>query len=183
MLFIFPTGIRDQKAAMNDDKIHDRKLILDTSAILSRRVSLMNGNIVTTPSVLDEIRLGKIARYTGFSSDMMDILAPGKESLYAAKEAARATGDLHELSSTDLDVIALCLELNGILVTDDYAMQNVASRLGIEFMGADLKPIERDIKWQYRCTGCGKTFQQHVEICPVCGHQTKRAVRSYKKRQ
>ncbi|MCL4307383.1 MAG: hypothetical protein M1302_03800 [Candidatus Thermoplasmatota archaeon] len=166
-----------------NDAIRGKKLILDTSAILSRRVSLMQGNVVTTPSVLDEIRLGKIARYTGFSSDMMDILAPGRESLSAAREAAEATGDLHELSSTDLDVIALCLDLHGILVTDDYAMQNVASRLGLEFMGADLKPIDRDIRWQYRCTGCGKTFQQHVEICPVCGHQTKRAVRSYKKRQ
>ncbi len=175
-------GIGDGKTAMND-AIRGKKLILDTSAILSRRVSLMQGNVVTTPSVLDEIRLGKIARYTGFSSDMMDILAPGRESLSAAREAAEATGDLHELSSTDLDVIALCLDLHGILVTDDYAMQNVASRLGLEFMGADLKPIDRDIRWQYRCTGCGKTFQQHVEICPVCGHQTKRAVRSYKKRQ
>jgi len=180
--FICPMGIGDGKTAMND-AIRQKKLILDTSAILSRRVSLMQGNVVTTPSVLDEIRLGKIARYTGFSSDMMDILAPGRESLSAAREAAEATGDLHELSSTDLDVIALCLDLHGILVTDDYAMQNVASRLGLEFMGADLKPIDRDIRWQYRCTGCGKTFQQHVEICPVCGHQTKRAVRSYKKRQ
>ena len=182
MPFICPMGIEDEKTVMNDT-IRQKKLILDTSAILSRRVSLMQGNVATTTSVLDEIRLGKIARYTGFSSDMMDILAPGKESLAAAREAAEATGDLHELSRTDLDVIALCLDLNGILVTDDYAMQNVASRLGLEFMGADLKPIDRDIKWQYRCTGCGKIFQQHVEICPVCGHQTKRAVRSYKKRQ
>ena len=182
MPFICPMGIEDEKTVMNDT-IRQKKLILDTSAILSRRVSLMQGNVATTTSVLDEIRLGKIARYTGFSSDMMDILAPGKESLAAAREAAEATGDLHELSRTDLDVIALCLDLNGILVTDDYAMQNVASRLGLEFMGADLKPIDRDIKWQYRCTGCGKIFQQHVEICQVCGHQTKRAVRSYKKRQ
>ena len=182
MPFICPMGIGDEKTVMNDT-IRQKKLILDTSAILSRRMSLMQGNVATTPSVLDEIRLGKIARYTGFSSDTMDILAPGKESLAAAREAAEATGDLHELSSTDLDVIALCLDLGGILVTDDYAMQNVASRLGLEFMGADLKSIDRDIRWQYRCTGCGKTFQQHVEICPVCGHQTKRAVRSYKKRQ
>ena len=182
MPFICPMGIEDEKTVMNDT-IRQKKLILDTSAILSRRVSLMQGNVATTTSVLDEIRLGKIARYTSFSSDMMDIVTPGKESLCAARKAAEETGDLHELSSTDLDVIALCLDLNGILVTDDYAMQNVASRLGLEFMGADLKPIDRDIKWQYRCTGCGKIFQQHVEICPVCGHQTKRAVRSYKKRQ
>lgn len=174
--------MEDQENTMNDT-IHEKKLILDTSAILSIRVSLMQGNLATTPSVLDEIRLGKIARYTDLGSEMMDILMPRKDSLTAAREAAQATGDLHELSSTDLDVIALCLDLGGILVTDDYAMQNVASRLGLDFMGADLKPIDRDIRWQYRCTGCGKTFRQHVEVCPVCGHQTKRAVRSYKKRE
>ncbi|MEM0157204.1 MAG: PIN domain-containing protein [Thermoplasmataceae archaeon] len=166
-----------------NETIREKKLILDTSAILSRRVSLMGGNVATTPSVLDEIKLGKIARYTGFSSDIMEILIPGKDSLVAARDAAEATGDLRELSSTDLDVIALSLDLDGILVTDDYAMQNVASRLGLEFIGADLRTIDRDIRWQYRCTGCGKIFQQHVDICPVCGHQTKRAVRSYKKRQ
>ncbi len=166
-----------------NETMREKKLILDTSAILSRRVSLMVSNVATTPSVLDEIKLGKIARYTGFSKEIMEIHVPGEKSLDAVRDAARATGDLQELSITDIDVIALALDLSGILVTDDYAMQNVASRLGLEFMGADLKPIDRDIRWQYRCTGCGRIFQQHVDTCPVCGHGTKRAVRSYKKRQ
>ena len=53
------------------------------------------------------------------------------------------------------------------LVTDDFAVQNVAHRLEIA-----VQPIrQRKAKartWKYRCTGCGRYFD-HPGICDYCG--------------
>jgi UPF0271 protein len=99
------------------------------------------------------------------------------------KEAASRTGDLEKLSATDIEVIAVALEVKGTIVTDDFAIENVASVLGLKFYGADLKPISREIKWHFRCTGCGKKFSTHTKECPVCGHTVRRIAKSYNPRR
>ena len=103
-------------------------------------------------------------------------------SISRVKDAARETGDLEKLSRTDIDVVAVALELGGTIVTDDFAIENVASRLGLKFLGADLKPISREVKWQFRCTGCGKRFSAHTKECPICGHEVRRIAKSYNRR-
>ena len=159
----------------------DKIFVLDTSAILARRINLSSGDIITVPSVLNEIRLGRIARAMDFTGENLRIVSPRQESTKKVLDAARETGDIDELSRTDIDVLAAALETGGIMVTDDYAMQNVASRLGMEFIGADLKSIGKEINWVYRCTGCGRKYSRRQDSCPVCGHALKRTVRTYRK--
>lgn len=157
-------------------------LVLDTSAILSRKFNLTEENLVIPESVMDEIRLGRIARNLAWQEEGLKIFRPGAKSILLAREAATITGDLEKLSQTDIDVIAVALELDGTIVTDDFAIENVASKLGLKFLGADLRPISREIKWQFRCTGCGKRFSAHVKECPVCGHEVRRIAKSYNQR-
>ena len=47
---------------------------------------------------------------------------------YTAKE----TGDLKSLSNEDISSISLSLEFNTALISDDFAISNVAKQLGIE---------------------------------------------------
>lgn len=157
-------------------------LVLDTSAILSRKFNLTQENLVIPESVMEEIRLGKIARNLSWQEEDLRIFRPGESSVSKVREAASLTGDLEKLSATDIDVIAVALEVGGTVVTDDFAIENVSSRLGLKFLGADLKPISREIKWQFRCTGCGKRFSSHLKECPVCGHEVRRIVKRYSKR-
>jgi len=44
----------------------------------------------------------------------------------------------------------------------------------INYTGAGIDSIKKEIKWKYRCTGCHKIFKDYIEICPICGHKTKR---------
>jgi len=90
-------------------------------------------------------------------------------SLSKVKEAARGTGDSSRLSRTDLDVLALALELKAAVATDDYSIQNLASVLGIEFLPMSMKGITKVVRWNYLCTGCGKVFKEPQPDCPVCG--------------
>lgn len=154
--------------------------MLDTSAILARKLNIFSPEYVTTPSVMQEIRLGKISRLTGYSSGILSVQDPTPESREKVRKAAADTGDLGELSPTDLDVMALALDLGISVVSDDYAIQNVSRYLGIGVSGAELSEIGKEITWRYRCTGCGKIYAKNMGNCAVCGHSLKRSVRSYK---
>ncbi|WP_175266708.1 hypothetical protein [Acidiplasma cupricumulans] len=79
-----------------------------------------------------------------------------------------------------MDIIALALQFNAIIITDDYAIQNVASRLKIKYSGASINEIKREIRWLYRCTGCHKIYNEDIKECPVCGHKLKRFTKNYR---
>jgi UPF0271 protein len=153
--------------------------VLDTSAILSGRINTNQENFIFPSSVLDEISLGKTARNIEWLREDLDIREPKGKSLEDVSRAARESGDFNKLSKTDLDVIALAMEYEATIITDDFAIENVASKLGIPYVGADLKEIRRIIKWNFRCTGCGRRFSKFIKDCPVCGHSIRRTVKSY----
>lgn len=155
-------------------------MVLDTSAILSRIINLADPRVVVPESVLDEIKLGRIARITEYLDQELDVRIPTEKSKALVREASSTTGDMGELSQTDMDVVAVALDVDGTVVTDDYAIQNVCGKLGVKFTGAGIRRINKDIRWQYRCTGCGRTIASFTERCSVCGHQVKRTVRYYK---
>ena len=97
---------------------------------------------------------------------------PRQEAVEAVKAAAKKSGDLDVLSKADIDVLALAYELNGIVVTNDYAIQNVASKMGLSWEGTG-KEISKEINWEWYCPACWKKYPQRCE-CEVCGTATKR---------
>lgn len=163
-------------------KLKDQLFVLDTSAILSRKLNIGQDNFVIPSSVMEEIRLGKIARSMVFHEDSLNVRQPTHSSIIRVREAARETGDISVLSTTDMDVIAVALDIGGTVVSDDFAIENVASKLGLPILGADLSPISKSITWQFSCTGCGKKYTEKVKECNICGHSVKRSVKSYKRR-
>lgn len=153
--------------------------VLDTSAILSRKINPGSRNFIIPSSVMGEISLGRIARNIQWLQEDLNIREPGAKFLEEASKAAMESGDFNKLSRADMDVLALALEFKAIIITDDFAIENVASKLGISFIGADLKEISKVIKWNFRCTGCGRRFSKFSKDCPVCGHSLRRTVKSY----
>ncbi len=150
-------------------------LILDTSAFF---LSIpLEGKLYTVPRVESELKdLRGKARFSVLLDEGMEIKPPLQKSLKSAKEAAEKCGDLRVLSDTDKDLIALALEVKGILVSDDFAIQNTALALGIPVQSIIQREAGPRI-WQFRCTGCGKYFDQiptKAGDCPICGSALKR---------
>ena len=175
---------RNSYLLMTDNNLTDlgkgKTYVLDTSAILSGKFNLSEGNFLISRNVINEIKLGKVSRLLSMSISSLRVVTPSNKTVQAVKTAAKETGDLQELSDTDIGLIAIALETKSTLVTDDFAMENVANFLGIEFAGADLKKIGYKITWGYRCTGCGQRFSEYSDVCPVCGHKLKRFAKKYK---
>ena len=155
--------------------------VLDTGFFLyGLDRSGMEGECVISQGVKNEVLNGFPARKLEYylESGVIRIISPDEKSLKKVRGRALLTGDSVRLSETDISVIALALELNGKIVTDDYAIQNVARRLGIDYLPLKEKGIKDVWKWTYRCTGCGRFFEEYHEVCPICGSSLKTVPRA-----
>jgi len=128
---------------------------------------------VTLPEVRDELRDSTAFRFDALVGSGMSLESPSEESIIEVRTVAKDTGDADVLTGVDIRLVALAYDLDKPLVTDDYAMQNVASRLGIETHGAGKDEIDEERDWRFQCIGCGRVYEKKVR-CEVCGSETTR---------
>ncbi|RLF45039.1 MAG: hypothetical protein DRN29_07415 [Thermoplasmata archaeon] len=149
-------------------------LVLDTSAILSGK--FFGSNIATSPKVIEEIKpKGHSWRLLEYMKSVgMEIVEPPEEAIKIVERAAEKTGDLANLSQTDIEVLALAYYLKATLLTDDYSMQNVARELSIKYKSIIEEGIKEKFYWIFKCKSCGKVFEKFHKICPICGGKIKR---------
>ena len=146
-------------------------LALDSSFFIEDRSP--DEKAVTLPEVRDELEDTSRFRFDAATGQGMRLETPSDEAVRRVRNAAEETGDASVLSETDVRLVALAHEEQATLVTDDYAMQNVASRLGVETRGAGKEEIEEQRDWRYQCAGCGRVYDEKKR-CEVCGAETTR---------
>jgi UPF0271 protein len=151
------------------------RVILDTSAIIYLNDFRKFDKIFTVDEVIKEVR-DKISSMK-LSGLNLNIAEPGKEFMKKVEDVARELGDLEKLSETDKKILALGLEKNCMIVSDDRNIQNVAEKIGIKYISVFSKKITKLITWKYFCSNCKKFFE-NVKECPVCGERLKRIPKS-----
>ena len=116
--------------------------IIDTSAILSGiPINLNNISMVTTTSVSEEINPGgrDYRTFKFLQEKGLEIQSASKESIKKIQKTSEKTGDKNRLSSADIEILALAIDINkdkdkeAVILTDDYSIQNVAYNLIIAF--------------------------------------------------
>lgn len=111
--------------------------VLDASALINSNEVQLKDKAYTTPSVIKELKSRKsksLAETTSIQEDL-DVIRPKKHFLNKVKSKAKEVGSQNHLSDTDIDVIALALEKNCKISTDDYTIQNLAAHLNIPYEG------------------------------------------------
>ena len=153
--------------------------VLDSTPLLmGYSPSMVTNEHYTTQEILDEVGMDETLRMTVVRS-WLQIREPTLKSVKTVKEAASETGDNLVLSPADLSILALSSEIsregkNVIVLTDDYAVQNVASKLHIPFQNYAWRSIRRTIIWELYCPTCRKTYNTQRRTCPNCGSTLKR---------
>jgi endoribonuclease Nob1 len=145
----------------------------------------------TVQNVEEEIRTNSITwvRFkTATENGKVTIKRPAQEALEKVEECAIEVGDSFYLSETDKQVLALALDLRILgfvsqIVTDDYSIQNVAKRLGIEFTSLATFGIRRVLEWMRYCPACHREYAANCVSteCVVCGTELKRKPRRHRK--
>ena len=146
--------------------------VLDSSAFIDDYTT--EEQIATIPLVREELEDEAGYRFDALEGSGMRIHIPDPGTVERVERAARETGDAETLSRTDVRLLAAALELDARLVTDDYAMQNVAEKLdvGVEVIAQEGIDERRD--WDFQCQGCGRTFDDHRDRCAICGSDLER---------
>ncbi len=160
--------------------------VLDTSALINWPIDALEEGFVVENQRLEVSRVSP-ERMLSIDAVQMSWSSPSRESLEEATRIARKTGDLDGLSETDLHLLALAIELDGHMHTDDYRLQNLCSSVGIRWSSVESEGISEVWNWEIRCRGCGavvvgseKTRPASEEIgrCVECGSE----LRSVKKK-
>lgn len=167
------------KMSPDDDtgpKTTDKKLILDTTAFLESdeivpRVGEATLTMMTVPEVIEEVR-SRQAVLSEMAAHRLKVVSPGDKFLSEVQGAVDSTGDA--LSDADERVVALAVQENGTVVSDDYGVQNVCRHMGIPFMPMTREGIKEEWRYTYRCRGCGRVFDRETKACPVCGHEVRK---------
>ena len=122
----------DSESQFLNEKIH----VLDSTAFFAGIPFQGEGKYYTTYQVLDEVRGRGIGAQLIHSR--VQVTEPSKESVLKVKEASNRTGDQKSLSEADTSILAVSLDLikskrdeEVVLVTDDFAVRNVAEVIGI----------------------------------------------------
>jgi len=150
--------------------------ILDASAFYAGVPFRSSDVWYTTTLVFDEIKHIKKnhdALGTLLETNRLKIREPDVESTKTAIRAAKNTGDFPQLSKQDISIIALCIENKGDIITDDFAISNVAKNLGLKITPIMTKGIKDVGKWVHYCPGCRTNHTSGTE-CPACGTPLKR---------
>lgn len=150
--------------------------ILDASAFYAGVPFRSPEECYTTSLVYDEIK--HIKKHDGsidtlLETNRLKIMDADDESTKLAVKASKDTGDYQQLSKQDISILALSISLKGEIISDDYAITNVAKNLGIKIspiMSSNFTDVGR---WVHYCPGC-KTNHTKGRECPMCGTQLKR---------
>ena len=150
--------------------------ILDASAFYAGVPFSSSSVYHTTSLVYDEI--SHIKKNHGaleilLETKRLKIREPDKKSTDVAVKAAKDTGDYSQLTKQDISIIALCIEMSGEIISDDFAISNVVKNLGLKISPIMTQGIKDVGKWIHYCPGC-KTNHTNVKECPICGTPLKK---------
>jgi UPF0271 protein len=146
--------------------------VLDSSAFINEYHT--DEPIASIPLVREELEDESAFRFDALEGSGMHMHIPEPETVERVERAARETGDLATLSDTDVRLVAASFELDARLVTDDYAMQNVAEKLNVSVEVIAQEGIDEQRDWRFQCAGCGREFDENHDRCPVCGSDLSR---------
>lgn len=148
---------------------------LDASAFYTGFIFLSSAyRYCTTQAVFDEVK--HIKRSHGaiealLESNILQVLNSDRKSIDKVVAAARRTGDYQKLSEADISIIALALQLGIVLITDDFAVANVATTLKIPVKSVASKGITHTRRWIAYCSACGRAFGPNAKECRLCGNR------------
>ncbi len=149
------------------------KFVLDSSAFIGGFLP-EEDEYFTVYEVIGEVEDDQSKERLSYflNSGKIKIKDPNPEIVKEVTKKSQTTGD--NLSLTDIKLIALALELDSAIISEDYGIQNVSSTMKVKYKSIRESGIKKIIHWEYYCMGCKKIYPKDKKICQDCGNIIKR---------
>ncbi|MFB6099993.1 MAG: NOB1 family endonuclease [Candidatus Nanohalobium sp.] len=139
------------------------KAVVDANVLIHSRGQIPFRKVFLPPSVEEELK----SEMTGLKIQKLDVqlFQPAEESLEKVREKSDEINS--PTSRQDEEALALALEKEVPLVTDDKALQNLALHLDARVQGFNTEKVSEKRSWRKVCGNCGKEVSSLP--CPRCG--------------
>jgi UPF0271 protein len=144
----------------------ENMVVVDANVVIHSRAQFPFDKALIPPSVMDEVK----SDVAGFKLEKLDIEVFQPSEEYIDKVADESSRINSPTSDQDEEALALALEKNLTLVTDDKALQNLALHLEHSFEGFNTEGVEEKVEWSQVCENCGREVSSFP--CPRCGEDS-----------
>ncbi|MHA1236465.1 MAG: NOB1 family endonuclease [Candidatus Hodarchaeales archaeon] len=161
------------------NNIKRETFILDSTAFIRldfpRLQTIEESTFLTTYSVKEELKdfRSRMNLDSMLHSNRLTLVSPDPNNIKAMTERLKRVDPIRKLSLTDIEILTLTLEENGVLITNDFAIQNAAHQFKIKTQVVSGKKIKYTRKGMLKCTSCNKKFKLQTDSCPDCGGKLK----------
>lgn len=161
-------------------------LVLDTSAFIMGFNPSKDEEAYSVRAVEEELSEGTMPqlRFRMFSDKgVLTVRSPSLRAESMIEEASSRAGESGYLSKADREVLALAMDLKldgrePMIVSDDYAIQNIADHLRIRHGSLANYGIVHRFNWIMYCPACHRRYKPPAKKCSVCGTELRRKVLS-----
>ncbi len=160
----------------------DSKIIIDSTVFYAGLPFRSLDTYYTTPHIADELQ--RIPFFnnrieTLLNSNRLQIIDPSSISLQSILKDSLNIENKKSLSDADISILALAKDFisedySVMVLTDDFAIQNVAKKLGISYKPLLYAGIKYSGQWINYCSACNSVYQSTDDVCKNCGNPLKR---------
>lgn len=148
--------------------------VIDANVLIHGRRNYSFKRASTVPEVMDELE-SEDSRLKAETLDL-DVRSPSQENL---DKVEKKVGEIYaKVSGADKSLLALAIDKNEKIITDDKDLQNLAAHMDVTFEAFMGDEIEEKLEWKKACENCGKEVSNPP--CPRCGSdQVRRKLDQY----
>jgi endoribonuclease Nob1 len=157
----------------NSDSKAESKFALDATAFYQGFHLLSSSTCITTGLVIEEIlhlqnKLGTLESL--ILNKRIMIFEPEISTVRFVKSLAKQIGE-SRLTEADISILAIAKDYSAILVTDDFAVCNLARTIPVGLLNLGTKGISETRKWIKFCSNCGRGYPSTQLVCSICGNK------------
>lgn len=164
-------------------------LVLDTSAFIMGFNPSQVNPAYSVRSVEEELVQGTMPflRFRlSLEKGSLTVREPSDRARGLVEKESSKTGEASFVSHADKEVVALAVDLkteglDPVVVSDDYAVQNLSEHLGLGYGALANFGIVNRFNWIMVCPACHRRYKVPAKVCRVCGTELKRRVHSKSK--
>jgi endoribonuclease Nob1 len=147
--------------------------VLDATAFYQGFHLRSSSTCITTGLVFEEIshlqnKLGTLESL--ILNKRLMIFEPKISTVGFVKSLAKQIGE-NRLTEADISILAIAKDYSAILVTDDFAVCNLARTIPVGLLNLGTKGIRETRKWIKFCTNCGEGYPSTQLVCSICGNK------------